>query len=440
MKTKLMRFITSFFESWREEKKVLANRPESIVEHTDITVTPSTNHPVAERVKTVPVSLTDQVNRFLQSTYDFRYNLLTEETEYRPADGRGEPFAPVGRRELNSFCLEAHARGIACWDKDISRYLYSTSVPGYHPFLLYLDELPAWDGIDRLEALAHRVSSDPLWIKHFHIWLLALTAQWLGITGKHANSVAPILISTEQGCLKSTFCKSLMPETLSRYYSDEVELTSKGNVTRKMSEMGLLNLDEFDKYPASKMPLLKNLMQMAELNLCKAYQRNYRNLPRIASFIGTSNRFDLLSDPTGSRRFLCVEVKGKIDCSRIVHKQIYAQLKQERLKGARYWFTAEEEHELKEHNKMFQRRSIMEEVLYACFRPATAEDRDEMVQRLSAADIFKVLKRQNPAAMRGVNSNAFAQLLAPLGFSRSRSRYGNYYAVISLSENIPSTR
>ena len=129
--------------------------------------------------------------------------------------------------------------------------------------------------------------------------------------------------------------------------------------------MGLLNLDEFDKYPASKMPLLKNLMQMAELNLCKAYQRNYRNLPRIASFIGTSNRSDLLSDPTGGRRFsLCEVKKGKIDCSRIVHKQIYAQLKQELLKGARYWFTAEEEHELKEHNKMFQRRSIMEEVLF----------------------------------------------------------------------------
>ena len=108
MKTKLMRFITSFFESWREEKKVLANQPESIVEHTDITVVRSTNHPVAERVKTVPVSLTDQVNRFLQSTYDFRYNLLTEETEYRPADGRGEPFAPVGRRELNSFSKRMH--------------------------------------------------------------------------------------------------------------------------------------------------------------------------------------------------------------------------------------------------------------------------------------------------------------------------------------------
>ena len=62
---------------------------------------------------------------------------------------------------------------------------------------------------------------------------------------------------SRQGCLKSTFCKSLMPDSLSRYYSDEIELTSRSNVTRKMSEMGLLNLDEFDKYSAKQMPLLK---------------------------------------------------------------------------------------------------------------------------------------------------------------------------------------
>lgn len=368
MKTKFMQFIASLWEGWGEMKQVVENQPET---------TPLAANPAAELVKSSPVSLTDRVNRFLQSAYDFRYNLLTEETEFRPAGKVGEGFSSVGKRELNTFCLEAHARGIACWDKDISRYLYSTCVPAYHPFLLYMDELPAWDGVDRLEALARRVSSNP----------------------------------------------------------DEVELTSKGNVTRKMSEMGLLNLDEFDKYPASKMPLLKNLMQMANLNLCKAYQRNYRNLPRIASFIGTSNRFDLLSDPTGSRRFLCVEVKGKIDCSHIEHKQIYAQLKHELLEGVRYWFTAEEESELKEYNKKFQRRSMMEEILYACFRPAMTEDKDEMVQRLSAADIFKVLKKQNPAAMRGVNPNAFAQQLAPLGFPRSRSRYGNYYSVVALPEN-----
>ena len=32
-----------------------------------------------------------------------------------------------------------------------------------------------------------------------------MTAQWMGVTGSHANSVAPLLISTEQGYFKSTF-------------------------------------------------------------------------------------------------------------------------------------------------------------------------------------------------------------------------------------------
>lgn len=392
---------------------------------------------VSENASPASVPLTEQVNRFLQSTYDFRYNLLTEETEYRPANGKGLAFTPVGKRDLNTFCLEAHAQGIPCWDKDICRYLYSTRIPSYHPFHLYLDELPVWDGIDRLTPLALRVSTEPIWISGFHRWMLALTAQWMGITGCHANSVAPILVSTTQGCLKSTFCKRLMPNELSRYYSDELELNSRGNVTRKMSEMGLLNLDEFDKYPATKMPLLKNLMQMAELNLCKAYQKNYRNLPRIASFIGTSNRSDLLTDPTGSRRFLCVEVKQKIDCKAIEHSQIYAQLKQALFEGSRYWFTAEEEQALQEHNQSFQRHSLMIDVLHQCFRPATENDPVEIILQLSSAEIFKVLKKENASAMRGVSPNSFSQQLVPSGFSRHRGHYTNYYNVVSLVHPLP---
>ena len=147
MKTKFMQFIASLWEGWGEVKQVVENQPET---------TPLAANPAAELVKSSSVSLTDRVNRFLQSAYDFRYNLLTEETEFRPAGKVGEGFSSVGKRELNTFCLEAHARGIACWDKDISRYLYSTCVPAYHPFLLYMDELPAWDGVERLEALARR--------------------------------------------------------------------------------------------------------------------------------------------------------------------------------------------------------------------------------------------------------------------------------------------
>lgn len=374
-------------------------------------------------------NLTENVESFLKSHYDFRYNVLTEETEFRSLERMSEGFQSVNQRVLNTLCLEAHEAGIACWDRDLSRCIYSTRIVDYHPFRLYLDELPKWDGVDRVLALARRVSENPLWEKEFRIWMLGMTAQWMGIMGDHANSVAPLLISTEQGYLKSTFCKSLLPSVLQRYYMDKVDLTSQGNVERRLAEMGLLNLDEFDKYSPAKMPLLKNLMQMASLSLCKAYQKNYRSLPRIASFIGTSNRKDLLTDPTGSRRFICVVVEHPIDCKAIEYEQLYAQLKEEVLSGERYWFTKEEEQELQRNNLSFYRQGPVEDVLRSCFRSV---EKGEECELLSAADIFQCLKKKNPAAMRGANPASLAQILVTVGIERKHTKFGNVYRVIAV--------
>ena len=54
-------------------------------------------------------ALSGDIEEFLTSRYDFRYNLLTDETEFRPAGQRSAAFIPVGKRELNTFCIEAHA-------------------------------------------------------------------------------------------------------------------------------------------------------------------------------------------------------------------------------------------------------------------------------------------------------------------------------------------
>lgn len=374
-------------------------------------------------------NLTGNVESFLKAHYEFRYNVLTEETEFRSLERMSVGFQSVNQRVLNTLCLEAHEAGIACWDRDLSRCIYSTRIVEYHPFKLYLDELPKWDGVDRVLALARRVSENPLWEKEFRIWMLGMTAQWMGIMGDHANSVAPLLISTEQGYLKSTFCKSLLPSVLQRYYMDKVDLTSQGNVERRLAEMGLLNLDEFDKYSPTKMPLLKNLMQMASLSLCKAYQKNYRSLPRIASFIGTSNRKDLLTDPTGSRRFICVVVEHPIGCKAIEYEQLYAQLKEEVLSGERYWFTKEEEQELQRNNLSFYRQGPVEDVLRSCYRSV---EKGEECELLSAADIFQCLKKKNPAAMRGANPASLAQILVTVGIERKHTKFGNVYRVMAV--------
>ena len=379
--------------------------------------------------KTKTDNLLQELQSFMETTYDFRFNLLTEETEYRTqGTNTSTAYRIADQRALNSLCMEAKTRGIACWDRDISRYIHSYSVKEYHPFTSYMDNLPDWDGTDRLENLARRVSGNPLWMKGFRRWMLAMTAQWMQLDHLHGNSVAPVLISRKQGRQKSTFCKLLLPAVLQRYYTDSIDLNAPTQMERKLSLFGLVNLDEFDKIPPKKMPLLKNLMQMVELNIRKAYQKSYASLPRMASFIATSNQKELLSDPSGSRRFLCIEVEEKIDCSPIDHDQIYAQLKTCLSGGERYWFTSREEAEIMASNAKFYKQTIEEDIFHSCFRQASKSEHPLL---LSAAEIFERMKKQNPAAMLGTTANRIGPFLNNLGIERIHTRYGNRYKVMA---------
>ena len=318
--------------------------------------------------------LQKSLETFLQEIIEFRFNLLSEETESRYKRSEADRFYPVTQRDLNSICMEARRTGIDCRDRDVYRFVYSKEVKEYHPFRQYMEWLPEWDGKDRVSDLARRVSSEPLWVEGFHRWMLALASQWMGSDRMHANSLAPILVSERQGCQKSTFCKSLMPSSLVRYYTDSVDLSASTQMEQKLGLFGLINLDEFDRLPDRKMALLKNWMQMAGMNVRKAHAKHFHPLPRLASFIGTTNQKNLLSDPTGSRRFLCVEVQSKINCEGIEHDQIYAQLKNELQKGERHWFTSAEEEAIMRSNEAFYKRPIEEDVFHACFRAACPGD------------------------------------------------------------------
>lgn len=370
-----------------------------------------------------------QMEAFLEAHYEFRFNRLTEETEYRVRKEKSRSFSVVGQRELNSFCIAARKDGIDCWDRDVSRFIFSGNIAEYHPFHLFMDELPVWDGTDRVEALARRVSGKALWIKGFHRWMLGMTAQWLDMDSLHANSVSPILVSRKQGKQKSTFCKMLLPDHLQRYYTDSFDLTAQSAAERKLTDYALINMDEFDKFPPRKMALLKNLMQIVRPNIRKAHQKNFASLPRIASFIATSNQKELLTDPTGSRRFLCVELEDKIDCSPIDHAQLYAQLKAELLSGHQYWFSSEEEAEIMANNAAFYKHPVEEDVFRSCFRAAAYGENALM---LSAAEIFQRLKKHNPSAMRSVSAGNFGKFLSSLGIERKHTEHGNYYVVVEI--------
>ena len=381
-------------------------------------------------------SLMQEVTTFLTSRYRFRFNVLTEETEVAGV-GNGISddhlrYAKVDERWMNSLSLEAIEAGIDCWDRDIQRFVRSRRISEYHPFTAYFEQLPEWDGKDRVSALARRVSDNPVWVNGFHRWMLGLSAQWMQFRSdtNRANSVAPLLVSSRQGLGKSTFCRLLMPDALKSYYTESYDLCSPASAEARLAAYGLINLDEFDKLGVSKMPLLKNLMQASALNIRKAYKRSASALPRIASFIGTSNREDLLVDRTGSRRFLCVSLEHAIDCTTSVeHEQLYAQLKAELLSGERSWFNKEEEQTIQRHNALFYKHVPEEEVFRLCFRFATEEDHPQKVLTLSATQLFERMKSAHPSAMRGMTAYSLSRILPQLG-ERVHTAKGNVYRVV----------
>ena len=391
-------------------------------------------------------SLMQEVTAFLTSRYRFRFNVLTEETEVANIANNIPDthlrYTKVDERWMNTLSMEAIETGIDCWDRDIQRFVRSRRISEYHPFTAYFEQLPEWDGTDRVSALARRVSDNPVWVNGFHRWMLGLSAQWMQFhpdtnnanranSINRANSVAPLLVSSRQGLGKSTFCRLLMPDALKAYYTESYDLSSPASAEAKLAAYGLINLDEFDKLSASKMPLLKNLMQASALNIRKAYKRSASALPRIASFIGTSNREDLLVDRTGSRRFLCVSLEHAIDCvTPVEHEQLYAQLKAELLSGERSWFNKEEEQAIQQHNALFYKHIPEEEVFRLCFRFATQEDHPQEVLTLSATQLFERMKSAHPSVMRGMTAYSLSRILPQLG-ERVHTAKGNVYRVVA---------
>ena len=150
-------------------------------------------------------SLMQEVTAFLTSRYRFRFNVLTEETEVADAANitnivNNIPdthlrYAKVDERWMNTLSMEAIETGIDCWDRDIQRFVRSRRISEYHPFTAYFEQLPEWDGKDRVSTLARRVSDNPVWVNGFHRWMLGLSAQWMQFHPDTNNATA-LTVST----------------------------------------------------------------------------------------------------------------------------------------------------------------------------------------------------------------------------------------------------
>lgn len=340
------------------------------------------------------MSLVMQLEEFMDRRYYFRQNEMSGEVEYLDRSIIQFVYRPYTQKVRNSICLEAQQEGLNVWDKDIDRYVHSDRVPVYHPIEYFLENLPVWDGTDHIRKVANRIPcSNPEWPNLFFRWFLSMVAHWMELDREHGNSTTPLLVG-DQGCGKSTFCLNLLPPVLRSFYTDSIDFSNRRETELALHRYALINIDEFDSVKPSHQSFLKHVLQKAVVNARMPYQSTNRSLRRYATFIATSNNFDLLTDPTGSRRFICVEVEGLIDYMQpIDYEQLYAEARVLLAKGERFWFTHEEEALVTQNNKDFQQVPAEEQLFLRYFK--IPDDISE-VKPLLASEILDKIAAKYP--------------------------------------------
>lgn len=355
---------------------------------------------------------------FVMENFEFRHNIVRDLYEYRRKGADGK-WKLIDKRQLNSINCRIQDEGeIFVLSSYVKQRIESELAVDYHPVRAYLNKVRGrWDGkTDYIADFARRISSSDYCQRMVRIWLRAVVTQWLGADRQHANAVMLLLISPQQGLGKSTLFTSMLPQEIADYYTDDFKINAKGNAYRKMVEFAIVSLDEFEKIGRKQMPELKSMMQTLKPSFIGAYKKNFNQLPRIASFVGTTNERHVLTDRTGSRRFLILEPDGIINVEGINHDQLYAQVLHEiETQKLPHWFSKEDEAEMEKHNKDYYVLTDVEKLFLRYFIIPEKEGEGAF---MSGPEIMRELEKHSQKTMAGVTANAFGRSMTRLGVKR----------------------
>ena len=373
-----------------------------------------------------------QLMDFLNAHYQLRYNTTMGYTEYKDNDYRYMEWRPVDSRTLKGMTMKVRLSGIDARDNDVRRYVQSNMIRPYDPVGDYLwENYYKWDGKDHIRKLARTVpTTNPYWEEWFYTWFLGMVRQWqVTNLAKYGNQAVPLLIS-EQGWNKTTFCELLLPPELRFGYTGNLQLTDKRQVLQQMAQMLLINLDEFNQIsPQTQQGFLKNIITLSSVKIKRPYGQHVEDFPRRASFIATTNQADVLADPSGSRRFLGIQLAGPIDVSTPPnYEQLYGQAMRALHQHEPYYFGPEATQQIIESNRKFSVRSAAEQFFLDYFEPANSELDGTW---MSATAILNYLKDEvGISLLKPVSVVAFGRKLSGIkGLMRRETKSNSEYLV-----------
>ena len=422
----------------------------------------------------------EEIKSFLDGHISLRFNEITSRVEYEiPADNTdAHRFMPVNDRIVNS--LWSQMSTITRVNiQDMYRVIESDYVPVFNPFKEYLNSLPqitqtSTDNVsdepgsckplvlqqqnlcqsvqsvgeknhpsvgvqdkkqsvgekDYIRELAQTVrvkggeQEQKLWHLYLKKWLVGMVASWL--SEDVVNNVILVLIG-EQGAYKTTWFNYLLPPPLKQYFYTKTNANrmSKDDILT-LAQYALVCCEELDTMRPAELNQLKAAVTMPSIDERAAYAHYHEHRKHIASFCGTGNNTQFLSDPTGNRRWLPFEVDSILSPREhpFHYEGIYAQALSLYTSGFQYWFTKEEIQELNRHNKQFETPHLEHELVDLYFRRPIDSELGEFI---SVARALQMISNGISQKLSAVN---VGRAFSDLGFKRVRTNSSRGFIVV----------
>jgi len=367
----------------------------------------------------------EEIEAFLKEHVKLRRNVITSRTEYLDK----AVWRPINDTKVNSLWKDM-SKTKRVNVQDIYRIIESDFVAEFHPFREYLESLTKYEGRDFIRELAETVrvkggeEEQDLFCLYLKKWLVAMVAGW--VDESVVNNVILVLIG-EQGSYKTTWFNYLLPPELKQYFYTK---TNSNRMTKDdlltLAQYGLVCCEELDTMSPRDLNQLKAAVTMPSIDERAAYAHYHEHRKHIASFCGTGNNVQFLSDPTGNRRWLPFEIE-QIRNPRdhpFNYEGIYSQAYRLYREGFQFWFDQDEIKRLSRHNEHYETPKQERELVDVYFRKPRELEGGEFMPVSRAMQIVGGNTVQTLSDVR------LGRAFRDLGFACKRNSQGRGYIVV----------
>ncbi len=332
------------------------------------------------------------IEDFLMKHYDFRLNEISVEIE---VSAKGEQKWEVLNE--NNIYYRLYKAGFKSFTTIVQTLFKNDFTRSrFNPFTSYFYDLPKYQESegDLIQKLASFVEVEPQHRQLFEDNYKKMLVRTVACAVRRLPfNKQCFILQGKQNDGKSSFVRYHIPPILDKYYTDHFNPENLDDIKR-IAQCLIINLDEMASLSRKDINKIKSIISTDSVRMRLPYDARDSNLPRVASFFGTTNDDEFLTDPTGSVRWIVFKTLsinhdngGANGYCAVDINRVWAQAMSLLDTGFDYKLSDQELKEIETINRGYQITTQEQEYLTRYFEPC-----DQGTEILTSSEIIEYIK------------------------------------------------